>query len=360
EKIEAAQLSANAVGHHLCQVEGRLDTFESRILVENESIRRDLEDEEEARISLQKQVDEMKATIEAMSAKIKMLETVHREKPAAPAVEKEYRIDGPKPTYFKGTRDAQEVENFLWHLEKFFKRNKVTDDDDKITTAEAYLTEMALIWWRRKEAEMEKGLCTIATWAQFRTEFKRAFFPNNVVEEARRKLRELRQTGSVRANIKDFTSLTFQIPDLTDEMSLFFFKDGLQSWAKAELERRHVTTLDEAIAEVESMTDFKHDKGKAKEHKPSHPRGSVDRGKTKEGFRPKRAQMQSTAHEQKGQQSKDKACYICGGTHFYLRCPQMRNLGAMVRDYGKQGNPDQPPKTDDRNVATIRRCAASA
>lgn len=55
-------------------------------------------------------------------------------------------IEASKPPIFKGVRDAQEVENFLWHLENYFKCNKVSSDDTKINTAVIYLTEMAMLW----------------------------------------------------------------------------------------------------------------------------------------------------------------------------------------------------------------------
>ena len=67
------------------------------------------------------------------------------------------------------------------------------------------------------------------TWEQFRMEFKKAFLPSNVVYEAKRKMRELRQKGSIRAYVREFTTLTFQIPDLMDDDTLFYFMDGLQN-----------------------------------------------------------------------------------------------------------------------------------
>ena len=50
---------------------------------------------------------------------------------------------------------------------------------------------------------------------------------NNVIYEAKRKFRELKQKGSIRAYVREFTSLTLQIPNLTDEDMLFHFLDGL-------------------------------------------------------------------------------------------------------------------------------------
>ena len=68
---------------------------------------------------------------------------------------------------FKGVRDAQEVENFLWQLENHFKCNRVQSDVNKINTAVLYLSEMSMLWWTRKESNIKKGTCTMNTWEQF-------------------------------------------------------------------------------------------------------------------------------------------------------------------------------------------------
>lgn len=46
-----------------------------------------------------------------------------------------------------------------------------------------------------------------------------------------------------------------EIENLFDQDS-FYFKDGLKDWAKVELERRGVQTLDAAISAIESLTDY--------------------------------------------------------------------------------------------------------
>ena len=84
--------------------------------------------------------------------------------------------------------------------------------------------------------------------------------PSNVVYEAKRKMRELRQKGSIRAYVQEFTTLTFQIPDLKDDDALFYVMDGLQNWARTELERRQVRTIDDAITQAEALTDFRREK----------------------------------------------------------------------------------------------------
>ena len=73
------------------------------------------------------------------------------------------KVKAPMSPMFKGVRDAQEVENFFWHLENYFKCNRVKNDKNKINTSVLYLSEMAMLWWRSKESEIGKGCCTINT-----------------------------------------------------------------------------------------------------------------------------------------------------------------------------------------------------
>ena len=60
--------------------------------------------------------------------------------------------------------------------------------------------------------------------------------------------------------MREFTTLTFQIPNLMDDDALFYFMDGLQNWARTELERRQVRTVDDAITQAEALTDFRQEK----------------------------------------------------------------------------------------------------
>lgn len=227
--------------------------------------------------SLESQLTEALSTIETLKAEIKALkEGVDVGGFASPDRDRETMVEAPNPPIFKGVRDAQEVENFLWHLENCFKCSRVRSDENKINTVVLYLSEMAMLWLRRKEVEIGKGTRTINTWEQFREEFKKAFFPNNVVYEVKRKFRELRQTRSIWANVKEFTTLTLQISNLTDEDMLFHFMDALQNWAKTVLERHQVKTIDEAITQAESSTDFKHerhDKAKGRNARSCHAKG---------------------------------------------------------------------------------------
>ena len=62
------------------------------------------------------------------------------------AVATEPRIDVPKPDKYKGTRSAQEVENFIWGLEQYFEGIDIIKDSTKVTCAANYLIDDTLIW----------------------------------------------------------------------------------------------------------------------------------------------------------------------------------------------------------------------
>lgn len=140
------------------------------------------------------------------------------------------------------------------------------DDTSKITTATMYLSDDAALWWRRRQEDIKKGLVRIATRDEFKGELKKQFYPENAVEIAMRRLRGLRQTGTIRDYVSQYLPLMLEIPDMEESTRLIFFMDGLKDWAEQELRRRKVKTLAEAIAVAESLIEFekepRRDKGK--------------------------------------------------------------------------------------------------
>lgn len=119
------------------------------------------------------------------------------------------------------------MEIFLWQLDAYFENMSIANDAAKIRMEAMYLTETSMLWWRRKKTNMEKGTFSIDTWKQFKEELKWHIYPQNVVHETRRQLRERRQTSSIREYVKEFTKLSIQILNLTSEDLLFHFLDGL-------------------------------------------------------------------------------------------------------------------------------------
>ena len=143
----------------------------------------------------------------------------------------------PKPRPYGGARNAKEIDNFLWSLEQCFKALGV-DDTKKVDHATLYLADTAMVWWRRRCGDMERGACTIASLEDFKKELKKQFYLEHAERDARAKLRHLTQRGSVRDYVKEFSEALLEIPDYSEKDAFFTFVDGLNLWVKMEIERR--------------------------------------------------------------------------------------------------------------------------
>ena len=112
----------------------------------------------------------------------------------------------------------------------------IEDDATKVKTAFMYLTDVALLWWRRRCNDEKRGDTAIRTWEMFQTEFRQQFYPEYAEDEARAKLRRLTQQGTIREYVREFSELMLQISDLGEKKEFFSFMDGLKPWAKQELQ----------------------------------------------------------------------------------------------------------------------------
>ena len=142
------------------------------------------------------------------------------------------KVRVPEPKGFDGARSAKELENFLWDMEQFFRAAQVADEE-KVSITGMYLMGDAKLWWRtRLKGDAESGRPQISTWETLKRELKEQFLPTNAAWLARESLRILKQTGTVRDYVKEFSSLMLDIKNMSEEDKLFNFVSGLQEWAR--------------------------------------------------------------------------------------------------------------------------------
>ena len=115
-----------------------------------------------------------------------------------------YRVEVPKPQRFSGKQDAKELDNLLWYMERYFESIALTDEVTKVRTTTLYLTDTTTLWWRWRFADMEKGICIIETWEDFKREIKSQFYLEDVAYLARKNMRHFKHRGLIRDYVKEF------------------------------------------------------------------------------------------------------------------------------------------------------------
>ncbi|RVW78553.1 hypothetical protein CK203_049785 [Vitis vinifera] len=254
------------------------------------------------------------------------------------ATQEASRVEVPKPHRFSGKRDAKELDNFLWHMERYFEAIALIDEATKVRTVTLYLTDTATPWWHRRFVDMEKDICTIEKWDDFKREIKRQFYPEDVAYLARKNMRCLKHTGSIRDYVKEFSSLMLEIPNMTEEELLFNFMDNLQGWAEQELRRRGVQDLATAMAVAESLTDYKReDSSKVESLEDSHTTGGGDEVPRDHNAPKKGSGKTPNFREGRGKAEKKEftpkiKCFLCEGLHCAHNCPKRKALSAMIEE----------------------------
>ena len=146
-----------------------------------------------------------------------------------------HRVEVPKPRSFSGKRDAKELDNYLWHIKRYFEAIALTHEATKVCTATIYLTDNATLWWHRRFMNIEKWTCTIDTCADFKREIQKQLYREDVDYMARKKIKHLKHTGSIHDYDKEFSSQMLEAFGMNEKDLLLNFMDNLQGWAKHEL-----------------------------------------------------------------------------------------------------------------------------
>ncbi|GJX32362.1 putative retrotransposon gag domain, aspartic peptidase domain protein [Tanacetum coccineum] len=231
------------------------------------------------------------------------------------------KIDVPKPSLFVGKREARAVDDFLWEMKQYLEV--------------------------RRYGDIKRGTSTIDTWVEFVADFKKPFYPENAKNEAKIRLRKLKQYGAIREYVKEFTTLVLEIPELSDQDSLFYFLDGLQGWAKTELERRGVQDLSTAIAHAEALIDFSTRRNSSK---PKDKKVNQEKGGGEKNAQPK---VDATRKPPIGKDKnlktsyKSGGCFICDGPHRARDYPKKSSVNGL----SAHGDKDT---SEGRSMGSIR------
>ncbi|MBA0785007.1 hypothetical protein Gotri_025292 [Gossypium trilobum] len=162
------------------------------------------------------------ATMRALSTRIKELEGElalcrATEDKGVSSATPNCEVDIPKTKELAGKRSCN-MDNFLWRMEQYFPTKGIIDN-------------------AIKSRPIDKRHSEIKTWEEFQYELKGQLYPEYVKEEAREKLRQLTQRGTIGEYVREFKELIFQISDVNENKAFLTFNNGLKLWVRQELER---------------------------------------------------------------------------------------------------------------------------
>ncbi|XP_060196336.1 uncharacterized protein LOC132625764 [Lycium barbarum] len=268
------------------------------------------------------------------------------------------KIKIPEPKAYHGARNAKEVENFIFDVEQYFEAVGELEEPKKVATATMYLQGDAKLWWRVKFEAIRAGEENLTTWEELKAAIRLQFFPENVEYNARRKLRELRQTKSVRDYVREYSALMLSIRDMSEKDKLFTFMEGLKPYARAELQRQRVDTVTRAMQAAECLVDYQVEPRKDKPQQPprggntrggqhnnynNNNRGGPSRSGGDRGSNQSRASSSGSVSVASPNKNRGKApyvpkggCFECGGPHMRADCPQVRKLNAAQQSQAEE------------------------
>lgn len=286
------------------------------------------------------------------------------------------KMKAPKPKDYSGTRDSKEVDNFVFDMEQYFRICQL-DDNMKVDTATMHLTDDAKLWWRTKHGDIEAGRIKIDTWEEFKKELKDQFYPENTDFVARRRLMDIKQTGSIRDYVREFSACMLDIKDMTEKDRMYKFIFGLKDWAQRELLRQKLDTLSSAVSAAERLMDFSIGREKTTDRNkdgsssrstsptPSSPKSAASGSRASSasvgnykgnngggGYRRSgSAQPYQSRESRAGSSSAPRqlSCLICKGPHKWWECKHKAEIDklqqrcaalAVQDDSGKEDEPE--------------------
>lgn len=159
------------------------------------------------------------------------------------------RVKAPLPPTFTGSGGnmGAVVDSWLDDLQQQFEYYGPVEfptEVSKIRLATTYLRGPARTWWQHLPLV---DIAAITTWDLFVDALHKRFRPALPAELARRKLKDLKQRGTVNQYAGLFQQTLEYIPDKSDADQIFDFRSGLDKAIAARVAEKDPKTLDEAI-----------------------------------------------------------------------------------------------------------------
>jgi len=227
-----------------------------------------------------------------------------------------------EPKSYDGTRNAKTLGNFLWDMEQYLKRLCLSDDEIKVKIVAQFLTKDAKMWWRRRMDQIANGSADdITSWDEMKKALQTHFSPRDETWEARTKIKYIKQTGSLQAYQREFSSAALELPNMAERDKVFNFIIGLKPWTCNEVKRQKIRTLEEAFAVVDRLVE--------------HYDGTSDDKKKKSDKSKEKKKDDASKADDSSKTKKALKCWICAGPHMVKNCPSKPKVAAIAQSDAK-------------------------
>jgi hypothetical protein len=163
---------------------------------------------------------------------------------------------------YNGAKVANKVDNFLQAVDSVFDYgDKIAyfEEEDKVVWVESLLSGKAETWLRTMRIEaMNGGIAMPKTWTDLKTRIRNEFYPPNADENARTRLRALKQKTSARVYAESFRDILLEISGMSVADARERFVEGLKNEVRVQVKlqaeySRHTLTMAELYAVAERV-----------------------------------------------------------------------------------------------------------
>ena len=157
------------------------------------------------------------------------------------------KVKPPKPEFYKGRRDAVEIDSWLDQIKRYGDHFKMSGSETA-NLAVFYLSGLGRDWWTNQPQIQKDQLSQ--DWNLFVLAVKEAFYPVDHQRRIMDALEKLRQKGSVASYVDKFEHLRTQIQGVSLDLWKRYFVNGLSPNIKIEAIKFNLDHPDASLSQL--------------------------------------------------------------------------------------------------------------
>lgn len=163
----------------------------------------------------------------------------------------------------------------------------------------------------------------ITSWDDMKKYLQAHFSPRDETWEARMKIKFIKQTGNLQTYQWEFASVVLELPDMAERDKVFNFIIRLKPWARNEVKRQKIKTLEESFVVVDRLVEH-------------YDETSDERKKKSDKPKEKRKDEASKSDEKT---KKPPKCWIFVEPHMVKNFPSRPKVAAIAQSNAKKEEP---------------------